>query len=91
MCFLSLTANGPKVAKPGVTACPLSPLLRFADDSFILSVQSLSFASSYVAPVALIDSLTAALGSLKGNQLIPRLKEAGEEQRHGYRWYPVES
>lgn len=75
----------------GVTDSPLSPLGRFANELVIVPINSLSFAASYVAPIALIDLITAAVGSLRRKQVVDRLREADFEQRHGYRWYQTES
>ncbi len=75
----------------GVTDSPLSPLGRFANDLVIVPINSLSFAASYVAPIALIDLISAAVGSLRRKQVVDRLREADFEQRHGYRWYQTES
>ena len=46
---------------------------------------------SYVAPIALIDLITAGVGSLRREQVVGRLREADFEQKHGYRWYQTES
>ncbi|HEX4154178.1 MAG TPA: MurR/RpiR family transcriptional regulator [Acidobacteriaceae bacterium] len=75
----------------GVTDSPLSPLARFSNELVIVPINSLSFAASYVAPIALIDLITAAVGSLRRKQVVDRLKEADQEQKHGYRWYQIES
>src|SRR5579875_203886 len=75
----------------GVTDSPLSPLGRFANELVIVPINSLSFAASYVAPIALIDLISAAVGSLRRQQVVDRLREADFEQRHGYRWYQTES
>jgi RpiR family transcriptional regulator, carbohydrate utilization regulator len=75
----------------GVTDSPLSPLARFANELVIVPINSLSFAASYVAPIALIDLITAGVGSLRRKQVVDRLKEADLEQKHGYRWYQIES
>lgn len=75
----------------GVTDSPLSPLARFANELVIVPINSLSFAASYVAPIALIDLITAGVGSLRRKQVVARLKEADQEQKHGYRWYQIES
>jgi RpiR family carbohydrate utilization transcriptional regulator len=75
----------------GVTDSMLSPLARFSDELVIVPINSLSFAASYAAPVALIDLITAAVGSLRRKQVVNRLKEADHEQKHGYRWYQTES
>ena len=75
----------------GITDSMLSPLARFSNELFIVPINSLSFAASYVAPFALIDLITAAVGSLRRKQVVDRLKEADQEQKHGYRWYQTES
>jgi RpiR family transcriptional regulator, carbohydrate utilization regulator len=75
----------------GITDSMLSPLARFSNELIIVPTNSLSFAASYVAPTALIDLITAAVGSLRRKQVVDRLKGADQEQKHGYRWYQTES
>ena len=94
---LRMTIEGVQRAKEngsfcvGVTDSPLSPLARFSDELVIVPINSLSFAASYVAPIALIDLITAGVGSLRRKQVVDRLREADFEQKHGYRWYQTES
>lgn len=94
---LRMTIEGIERAKKngaycvGITDSTLSPLARFSNELVIVPTNSLSFAASYVAPLALIDLLTAAVGSLRRKQVVDRLKEADQEQKHGYRWYQTES
>jgi DNA-binding MurR/RpiR family transcriptional regulator len=94
---LRMTIEGVQRAKEngsycvGVADSPLSPLARFSDELIIVPVNSLSFAASYVAPIALIDLITAGVGSLRRKQVVDRLREADFEQKHGYRWYQTES
>jgi RpiR family carbohydrate utilization transcriptional regulator len=75
----------------GITDSVLSPLARFSNELVIVPINSLSFAASYVAPIALIDLITAAVGNLRRKQVVDRLQEADQEQKHGYRWYQAES
>jgi len=75
----------------GITDSVLSPLERFSNELVIVPITSLSFAASYVAPIALIDLITAGVGNLRRKQVVDRLKEADLEQKHGYRWYQAES
>ncbi len=75
----------------GITDSMLSPLARFSNELLIVPINSLSFAASYVAPLAVIDLITAGVGSLRRSQVVDRLKEADQEQKHGYRWYQTES
>jgi DNA-binding MurR/RpiR family transcriptional regulator len=49
----------------GITDSMLSPLARFSDELLIVPINSLSFAASYVAPLALIDLITAGVGNLR--------------------------
>jgi RpiR family transcriptional regulator, carbohydrate utilization regulator len=94
---LRMTIEGIERAKKngaycvGITDSTLSPLARFSDELLIVPINSLSFAASYVAPLALIDLITASVGSLRRSQVVSRLKEADQEQKHGYRWYQTES
>ncbi|RZU40561.1 MurR/RpiR family transcriptional regulator [Edaphobacter modestus] len=94
---LRMTIEGAEKAKKngaycvGITDSSLSPLARFSNELVIVPVHSLSFAASYVAPLTLIDLITAAVGSLRRKEIVDRLKEADQEQKHGYRWYQTES
>ena len=75
----------------GITDSVLSPLARFSNELVIVPINSLSFAASYVAPIALIDLITAGVGNLRRKLVVDRLKDADQEQKHGYRWYQAES
>jgi len=94
---LRMTIEGVERAKQngaycvGITDSMLSPLARFSHELLIVPINSLSFAASYVAPLAVIDLITAGVGSLRRKQIVDRLKEADQEQKHGYRWYQTES
>jgi len=71
----------------GISDTYLSPLARECDEIFLASVESTSFAASYVAPVALINSLLAAIGQYRRPQTLAIVREIAEEQRKGFRWY----
>lgn len=94
---LRMTIEGIKEARKrgayciGITDSMLSPLARFSNELFIVPIASLSFAASYIAPIALIDLITAGVGSLRHKEVVDRLREADQEQKHGYRWYQTES
>jgi DNA-binding MurR/RpiR family transcriptional regulator len=94
---LRMTIEGVKEARRrgayciGITDSMLSPLARFSNELIIVPITSLSFAASYVAPIALIDLITAGVGSLRRKEVVDRLREADQEQKHGYRWYQTES
>jgi len=71
----------------GISDTYLSPLARECDEIFLASVESTSFGASYVAPIALINSLLAAVGQYRRSQTLAIVKEIAEEQRRGFRWY----
>ncbi|OLC93094.1 MAG: MurR/RpiR family transcriptional regulator [Acidobacteria bacterium] len=71
----------------GIADTYLSPLARGCNEIFLASVESTSFGASYVAPVALFDSLLAAVGQYRRSQTLAIVKEIAEEQRKGFRWY----
>ena len=73
-----------------ITDTFVSPLARAADECFIASVETPSFGASYVAPMALIDAVVAAVGNVKRKSIMSLIKQADEEQRRGFRWYQAE-
>jgi RpiR family carbohydrate utilization transcriptional regulator len=73
-----------------ITDTFVSPLARAADECFIASVETPSFGASYVAPMALLDAIVAAVGNPKRKSIMSLIKQADEEQRRGFRWYQAE-
>ena len=71
----------------GIADTYLSPLARECNEIFIASVETTSIGASYVAPIALINSLLAAVGQYHRSQTLAIVKEIAEEQRKGFRWY----
>jgi len=65
-------------------------MARTADECLIASVGTPSFGASYVAPMALIDAIVAAVGNLKRGRIMSLIKQADEEQRRGFGWYRTE-
>ena len=90
---LRMTVDGLKKASAngaycvGIADTLLSPLARFADRCLIAPIETPSFAVSYVAPMALLNSLLAACGNVNRTRTLAMLREVDEEQRHGSRWY----
>ncbi len=70
-----------------ITNTFVSPLARWADEFFVVSIESTSFGFSYAAPQALIGSIVAACGYTRPERNRPILKKVAEEQRKGFRWY----
>ncbi len=71
----------------GIADSLLSPIVRFADVSFLASVETPSFGVSYVAPMALLNALLVAAANVQRSRTLSLLREVDEEQRHGSRWY----
>jgi len=71
----------------GVSDTFLSPLAHECDEVFLASVESTSFAASYVAPICLLNAILAACAQYRRPQTLSLLKEIAEEQRKGFRWY----
>ena len=71
----------------GLTDTYLSPVVRYSQESFLVSIESPSFAGSYVAPMAFLNVLLVACANLRRRQTLALLKQADEEQRDGFRWY----
>lgn len=74
----------------GVADTLLSPLARLAHLCFIASVETPSFGVSYVAPMALLNTLTAACADVRRADTLKLLREVDAEQRSGSRWYTDE-
>lgn len=72
----------------GVTDTFVSPLARFADECFLTSVEA-PFSNSYAAPISFIHVLFTICAHYKKTRTLALLKKADQEQRYGFRWYPV--
>jgi DNA-binding MurR/RpiR family transcriptional regulator len=70
-----------------LTDTHLSPLARFAHESFVAPVQSTLYGVSYVAPMAFLNMVLVACAATRKARTIRQLKAADAEQRTGFRWY----
>jgi DNA-binding MurR/RpiR family transcriptional regulator len=70
----------------GITDTLVSPIARYADEFFLVSVEG-SYGTSYTAPVALLNVLLVACANYRRARVMRLLKEADKEQRTGFRWY----
>ncbi len=70
-----------------VTDSLLSPMGQFADECFFTMVETPSFGASYVAPMALFDTIVVACANYRRSRTLSLLKKVDQEQRHGFRWY----
>lgn len=80
-------AHGKGAYCVGVTDTFLSPLTRFADDSFIVSIESPAYGGSYAAPMSFFNGLLIACAAYRSGRTLAILREAEREQRAGFRWY----
>jgi DNA-binding MurR/RpiR family transcriptional regulator len=71
----------------GITNTVVSPIGQFAHESFLTPIETPSFGSSYVAPMALLNVIVSACANYRRSRTLNLLKRIEEEQRHGFRWY----
>jgi DNA-binding MurR/RpiR family transcriptional regulator len=90
---LRQTVEGMRQAKArgahcvGITDTFVSPIARFADENFIVSVETCHFGDSYVGPMALLDVMLVACANYRRKYALTLAREAAEEQQQGFRWY----
>jgi DNA-binding MurR/RpiR family transcriptional regulator len=72
----------------GITDTFVSPISRFSDECFLASIDS-HLSSSYAAPMSLFNVLLTICAHYRQAKTLKILKKLDQEQRHGYRWYPV--
>jgi RpiR family carbohydrate utilization transcriptional regulator len=71
----------------GITNTLVSPIGQFAHESFLTSIATPSFGSSYVAPMALFNVIVVACANYRRSRTLALMKQLEQEQRHGFRWY----
>ncbi len=71
----------------GITDTYLSPIAQHADEFFLATVETHSYGASYAAPVALLNAILVACANYKRARTLTRLRQAEDEQKHGFRWY----
>jgi DNA-binding MurR/RpiR family transcriptional regulator len=90
---LRQTVEGMKQAREngaycvGLTDTYISPIARFADEFFLVSVETKSFGASYIAPMALVNVVLALCANYRRDRTLKLLKQVDIEQRQSYRWY----
>jgi DNA-binding MurR/RpiR family transcriptional regulator len=90
---LRQTVDGMKQAKArgahcvGITDTFVSPIARFAHESFVASVATCHFGDSYVGPMALLNVMLVACANSRRKYALGLAREAAEEQQRGFRWY----
>jgi RpiR family carbohydrate utilization transcriptional regulator len=82
-----LRAKSRGVPTFGITDLDTTPIAIHSDAHLIASTNSPSFAGSYVAPVALINTVIVACSHLRPNRALELLGRTEDEYRTGARWY----
>jgi DNA-binding MurR/RpiR family transcriptional regulator len=75
----------------GITDTYLSPLARSCQETFLVSIESVYFGVSYIAPIALCNAMLTAIGEFRHSRTMAIVHELDEEQRKGSRWYKQET
>lgn len=71
----------------GITDSDTTPIARYCDAHLIAGVSSPSFLNSYVAPMALINTIHVACAHLDARRSLTQLKPTNKEYLSGARWY----
>jgi DNA-binding MurR/RpiR family transcriptional regulator len=72
----------------GVTDTFVSPISRYSHECFLASIDS-HLSNSYAAPMSLFNVLLTICAHYRQARTLKILKKLDQEQRSGYRWYPV--
>lgn len=75
----------------GITDSETSPIARFTDSSWIVSIANPSFHGSYVAPLAAMNALLAACSHIHPQRSLALLRRKEQEFRFGTRWFSSEN
>lgn len=71
----------------GITDSATTPIAMHCDAYLLASTSSPSFTGSYVAPMALINTIIVASAHIQPKRALARLGQKEEEYRTGERWY----
>src|SRR5829696_1341708 len=71
----------------GITDNDITPIAMHCDACLVASTTSPSFTGSYVAPMALINTIIVACSHLQPKRALAMLGRTEEEYRTGPRWY----
>lgn len=87
----AISAKELKVPTFGITDSLKSPLARVCNSTYLVSVASPSFVSSYVAPMSLLGMVLVAAAHLQTARSLEILKRSEEQDRGGRRWYRMDT
>lgn len=71
----------------GITDSSTTPIALHCDDHILASTSSPSFTGSYVAPMALLNTIIVACAHLQPKRALAMLSRTEQEYRTGPRWY----
>jgi DNA-binding MurR/RpiR family transcriptional regulator len=71
----------------GITDSDTTPIALYCDDYLLASTSSPSFTGSYVAPMALVNTIIVACAHLRPKRALAMLSRTEQEYRTGTRWY----
>jgi RpiR family carbohydrate utilization transcriptional regulator len=71
----------------GITDTFVSPIARFANECFLISVEA-PFSNSYTAAISLMHILFTVCAHYRRARTLALLEKVDYEQRHGFRWFP---
>jgi DNA-binding MurR/RpiR family transcriptional regulator len=71
----------------GITDGIDTPIARICDSFCTTQVTSVSFANSYVAPMALLGTILVACAHTRTARTLALLRRSEEEDRTDHRWY----
>ena len=83
----ALRAQKQGVPTFGITDSEDTPIARICDYAAITPVNSVSFANSYVAPMALLGTILVACAHTRTARTLALLRRSEEEDRADHRWY----
>jgi len=75
----------------GITNSDITPIAKYCDHYTIANIASSSYTGSYVAPMAVINSILVACSLLDPKRTLARLHENEKEYTTGARWYKDEA
>ena len=71
----------------GITDSSTTPIAHHCDDCLVASTSSPSFTGSYVAPMAVLNTIIVACAHLRPKRALAMLGRTEQEYRTGKRWY----
>ena len=80
-------ARGRGIPTFGITDSDTTPIALHCDDYLLTPTSSPSFTGSYVAPMALLNTIIVACAHLRPKRALAMLSRTEQEYRTGRRWY----